>query len=208
MIWPYRQPLRCGSRNENMVGALTTRTAAFAVMLVHVAGCVAIAPAGIAHPPGQLFEPHDQVQPGTAVVYLYYYETRVSESDLPVSATHNAGRGDLQFFVNGKKAAPLILGGYAVVEVSPGETLVEIKHPEELVAASRRPSPPQYPSSMQLAFTAYANQIYYLRSRTVITKEGRGPFGVASPELTVERTTAEMALRHHLPRLRLQESYL
>lgn len=208
MIWLYTQPLRFGSRNEKMIGALTTRMAVFAAMLAALSGCVAIAPAGIAHPPGQPFEPHDQVQPGAAVVYLYYYETRASESDLPVSATHNAGRGGLQFFVNGKKAAPLILGGYAVVEVSPGETLVEIRHPEELVAASRRPNPPQYPPSMQLAFTAYANQIYYVRSRTVITKEGRGPFGVASPELTVERTTAEMALRYHLPRLRLQESYL
>ena len=191
-----------------MLGAVTTRAAALAAMLAHLSGCVAIAPAGIAHPPGPRFKPHVQEQPGTAVIYLYYYETRLSESDLPVSLTQNTGRSNLEFHVDGKKAAPLILGGYSVVEIEPGEVLVEIKHSEEAVAASPVHRPRSYPPSMRLTFSAYPNQTYYVRSRTVFTEAGRGPFGLGSPEVIVERATADMALRYHLPRLRLQENDL
>src|SRR5690606_28915937 len=117
-----------------------------------------LSPVLIGGPP---FEPHVQQEAGKAVVYLYWWIPDIGEADGWAILPMYGRVRHLYYYVNGRKTAPFVMGGYSVVEGPPGTIEVEIAaDPNEVDPTLLRLGRPLW--FARLTFRAEADQNYYV----------------------------------------------
>jgi len=160
-----------------------------------------LSPVLIGGPP---FEPHVQQEAGKAVVYLYWWIPDIGEADGWAILPMYGRVRHLYYYVNGRKTAPFVMGGYSVVEVPPGTIEVEIAaDPNEVDPTLLCLGRPLW--FARLTFRAEADQNYYVWAHYTYRSSRNGLPADVEYELALELEPLALT---RLKGLRKQEELL